>query len=114
MDPFIEGCGLWADFHNHLIEKIGEALADAIPSQYLVRTGERSYLVLTNQVDDEAHSFIPDVSISSDEGEGRQATSAAAVAEPAVGSAPFSMRAFCVAGLALRRYEDGTRGTDVK
>ena len=31
MDPDVEACGLWADFHNHLIEKIGERLADAAP-----------------------------------------------------------------------------------
>ena len=24
MDPYIEASGLWEDFHNHLIEKIGE------------------------------------------------------------------------------------------
>jgi len=24
MDPYIEACGLWGDFHTHLIEKIYE------------------------------------------------------------------------------------------
>ena len=46
MDPYIEACGLWGDFHSHLIEKIGEKLADVAPEHYLVRTGERSYVVL--------------------------------------------------------------------
>jgi len=42
MDPFIEACGLWEDFHPHLIEKIYEALADTVPEHYTVRSGERS------------------------------------------------------------------------
>jgi hypothetical protein len=46
MDPYIEVCGLWADFHTHLIEKIYEQLAEAVSERYLVRTGERSYVVL--------------------------------------------------------------------
>jgi len=49
MDPFIEACGLWEDFHSHLIEKIGEKLADTAPDHYLVRTGERSYVVLQEE-----------------------------------------------------------------
>ena len=38
MDPFIEGCGLWEDFHGHLIEKIFETLAVTVPAKYVVRT----------------------------------------------------------------------------
>ena len=45
MDPFIEGCGLWEDFHNHLVEKIFDYLAASVPERYVVRTGERSYIV---------------------------------------------------------------------
>jgi hypothetical protein len=44
MDLFIEACGLWEDFHSHLIEGIGEALAGALPEHYVVRTGRRAYL----------------------------------------------------------------------
>ncbi len=49
MDPYIEACGLWGDFHSHLIEKIGEKRADLAPEHYLVRTGERSYVVLVDE-----------------------------------------------------------------
>jgi hypothetical protein len=63
MDPFIEECGLWEDFHHHLVEKIGEQLADISPAQYLVRTGERSYLVLVESEGKEAYPFLPDVNI---------------------------------------------------
>ncbi len=54
MDPYIEACGLWEDFHSHLIEKIGEKLADLALDRYLVRTGERSYVVLAQEEHREA------------------------------------------------------------
>ena len=43
MDPYIEVCGLWGDFHHNLISEIQHALAEAAPEHYLVRAGERSY-----------------------------------------------------------------------
>jgi hypothetical protein len=48
MDPFIEGCGLWGDFHDALIQDIKNALAQRVPERYLVRTGERGYVVLAS------------------------------------------------------------------
>jgi hypothetical protein len=44
MDPYIEACGLWADFHFNLIAEITRALTAVVPERYLVRTGERSYV----------------------------------------------------------------------
>ncbi len=49
MDPFIESSGLWEDFHNHLVEKIGATLADLAPDHYLVRTGERSFILIQEE-----------------------------------------------------------------
>ncbi|CEF49279.1 unnamed protein product [uncultured bacterium] len=68
MDPYIEACGLWPDFHAHLIEKIFEVLADAVPERYLVRTGERSYVVLVGQEGKEDYPFLPDVRVTSPAG----------------------------------------------
>ncbi len=48
MDPYIEACGLWEDFHTHLVAQISDTLAEAAPPQYLVRAGERSYVVLVD------------------------------------------------------------------
>ena len=59
MDPYIEAFGLWGDFHSHLIEKIGEKLADAAPDRYLVRTGERSYIVLVESEGKKSYTFCP-------------------------------------------------------
>jgi hypothetical protein len=33
MDPFIEGCGLCEELHQHLIEDIYRYLADAVPDR---------------------------------------------------------------------------------
>jgi len=53
MDPYIEASGLWGDFHDSLIAEIKNALADCLPDRYIVRSGERSYVVLdaTNGAD---------------------------------------------------------------
>jgi Protein of unknown function (DUF4058) len=63
MDSYIETSGLWEDFHNHLVEKVGERLADAAPDRYLVRTGERSYVVLVESESKKSYAFLPDVSV---------------------------------------------------
>jgi hypothetical protein len=44
MDPYIEACGLWGDFHQSVIAEIKRGLARAAPERYLVRAAERSYL----------------------------------------------------------------------
>jgi len=46
MDPYIESCGLWDDFHGNLIGDIQRQLAERVPDRYVVRGGERSYIVL--------------------------------------------------------------------
>jgi hypothetical protein len=96
MDPYIEACGLWEDFHPHMIEKIYERLADAVPPRYLVRTGERSYLVLVEAEGKTSHPFVPDVSVTAPPSpkKTRKKSAATAVAEPEVGTDPVLMRAF--------------------
>ncbi len=49
MDPFIEASRLWEDFHNHLVESIAGVLADNVPQRYLVKTGERAYIVVFDE-----------------------------------------------------------------
>jgi hypothetical protein len=63
MDPYIEACGLWGDFHSHLIEKISEKLADVAPERYVVRTGERRYVVLQ---DEHREAFVETYEMSPD------------------------------------------------
>jgi hypothetical protein len=56
MDPYIEACGLWGDFHHDLISEIKHALAQAARERYLVRAGERSYVVLVE--DEHREAFV--------------------------------------------------------
>src|SRR5207245_11324467 len=46
MDPYIEAADLWEDFHSELIAEIKRALLRLVPDRYVIRTGERSYIVL--------------------------------------------------------------------
>jgi hypothetical protein len=63
MDPYIEACGLWEDFHNKLIGEIERALAPQLPEHYLVRAGERAYVVLVPETGVEERSILPDLGI---------------------------------------------------
>ncbi|MBI1914348.1 MAG: DUF4058 family protein [Planctomycetes bacterium] len=63
MDPYIEDCGLWGDFHFSLIAAIAKVLAEAAPEHYLVRIGERSYLVLVDEEDKASYPLPPDVRV---------------------------------------------------
>jgi hypothetical protein len=92
MDPFIEACGLWGDFHVRLIANVHDALADALPERYVVRSGERSYVVIEGANGEKSYFFEPDVKVIApttaetwDGGESSVATS---------GVAPMSLRAF--------------------
>lgn len=95
MDPYIEASGLWADFHNHLVERIGDSLADSTPERYLVRTGERSYVVLVEPRGKQEYPFLPDVSVTTRRGRKKPASKGTtAVAEPSGPAAPVEMRPF--------------------
>ncbi len=94
MDPFIEGCGLWEDFHGHLIEKVFDDLADRLPASYVVRTGERADVVLTDALTQTTHSFQRDVTVTGHDLHTPEKESATAVAEPETLTAPYSVRAF--------------------
>jgi hypothetical protein len=96
MDPYIEACGLWEDFHSHLIGQISEKLADAVPERYLVRSGERAYVVLVEEQGKMSRPFLPDVTISAPEGR-RKSTrkkGGAAVADAAEEAEAVTIRAF--------------------
>jgi hypothetical protein len=96
MDPYIEACGLWADFHDDLIHEIKRALAEVVPARYVVRTGERSYVVLIDSEGKDRHSFLPDVRVNKARSSGstEDLTRGTAVAEPALSLQPVPMRPF--------------------
>jgi hypothetical protein len=95
MDPYIEACGLWGDIHDDLINEIKRVLAQAAPERYLVRTGERSYVVLVEQEGKNSYPFLPDVSVTTQRGRKKPTKKGgAALAEPAGETEPVTMRAF--------------------
>ena len=67
MDPYIEACGLWEDFHSDLIGEIKSALGQILPEQYSARIGERAYITRASgkRFQTERHSMQGDVTIVS-------------------------------------------------
>ena len=96
MDPYIEACGLWEDFHHHFIEQVGQTLADTAPARYLVRTGERSYVVFVESEGKRERPLVPDVSLTAPERRKRppKKSGATAIAEVGSGVKPVVLRAF--------------------
>jgi hypothetical protein len=95
MDPYIEACELWESFHLNLVTHIAIHLADIAPERYVVRPGERSYLVLVRSEGKKEHPFLPDVSVTTPRSRQKGGKKGGtAVAEPAVEMKPHLMRAF--------------------
>jgi uncharacterized protein DUF4058 len=95
MDPYIEACGLWGDFHHDLISEIKHALARAAPERYLVRAGERSYVVLVEQEGKTSRPFLPDISVTTDRPKKpARKKGGTALAERVLKAEPVLMRAF--------------------
>lgn len=108
MDPYIEACGLWEDFHDTIVTEIKKALAEVVPDRYTVRSGERTYIVLAAPEDDLDASIQsqPDVAVLLPRGADgpRRADDSRRAPErelesgtPATGIAPVSMRALVTA-----------------
>jgi hypothetical protein len=64
MDPYIEACGLWEDFHDDLIHAIKQNIAPRLPDGYLARTGVRSYIVLMETEGKDENRAKPDITIT--------------------------------------------------
>src|SRR2546421_2468396 len=95
MDPFVEVFGLWEDFHHNLITEIQGAISAALPERYVVRAGERSYVVLSARNGDEEFLTQPDVGVArlTAARPAGEPTTAAVLEAPEGRSAPITMRA---------------------
>jgi hypothetical protein len=95
MDPYIEDCGLWPDFHSKLIGEIERGLAAKLPERYFIQTGERAYVVLAGPDEKETKPIYPDVGIekSGPVAHASESRGAVALAEPEVDTG-VPMRAF--------------------
>src|SRR5947209_10073947 len=63
MDPYIEACGLWGDFHDALIAEISRVVSEVLPRGYVARRGRRSYIELLDSEEKTEQHFEPDVTI---------------------------------------------------
>ncbi len=98
MDPYIEACRLWGDFHSHLIEKVYDALAAVVPERYVVRTGERSYVILVGADGKDRYPFIPDVRVYAPSSGPAEERSGRGIAVAEVPPGPIPMRPFIEEG----------------
>jgi hypothetical protein len=96
MDPYIEACGLWEDFHDTLVIGIRSTLARTVPDRYLVRSGERAYIVLepgephTGTYEHRAQS---DVAVLVEEKASASSAATAVLPETEAEDSPITMRA---------------------
>ena len=97
MDPYIEACGLWGDFHLHLIDEIQRALADVLPQRYIARTGVRSYVELIEEDGKESYPFIPDIRVTERSAKKPGKRKAQTALAERHGTEPVIMRAFIAA-----------------
>src|SRR5262249_35172808 len=96
MNPFIEGSGLWEDFHGDLIAEIKRVLAEQLPRGYLVRTRKRAYVILAEAEEKTQRPFVPDASVTSPR-RGKPAAAKERRGAPTASPAqiePLSLRAF--------------------
>jgi len=94
MDPYIEACHLWDDFHSTFIIEMKKALATLLPEAYVARTGERSYITLTAKNGEDEYRMQADATIAKPPRapEGTEQQGSVAVLEDEE-SAPVTMRA---------------------
>src|SRR5690242_4364409 len=67
MDPYIEACSFWADFHAHLLNEIKRALDGALPRKYRVRTAQRDVVEFVEKEEKEKRPIYPEM-IADEEG----------------------------------------------
>ena len=96
VDPYIEACGLWEDFHQLLIVKIYETIAPLLPQGYTVRAGVRSYIVLMEAEGKDENLAKPDIAITqpAKPKKPRKRNGVVAVAEPDAMADSVPLRAF--------------------
>src|SRR5262249_18585136 len=91
LDPFIESCGLWGDFHDRLIGALLHLLEESLPRHYVARMNQRSYIVLAEENGKGEHSFLPDVSVSTSTS---RPPARAQASEATTATEPVLLRAF--------------------
>jgi uncharacterized protein DUF4058 len=96
MDPYIETCGLWEDFHFLFIGSIYRAIAPVLPRGYTIETATRAYIVLMEAEGKKSHLMKPDVTVTEPLGrkKPRRKNGGVAIATPPTAVQSVPMRAF--------------------
>jgi len=96
MDPYIEACGLWEGFHNHLLYSIDEALARVLPRGYTSDIAVRRYVVLNTAEGKKEDLPSPDVTLTEPAGgkKPRRKKGSVTTAAPAAEAESVVMQAF--------------------
>lgn len=81
MDPYLEGRGVWPDFHNALIVAIRDALSPQVAPAYYIAVEERMYIVETERGDFVGRPDVAIIAADEDEAVGGVATAVATVAQ---------------------------------
>jgi len=95
MDPYLEACGLWEEFHFHLIGATYQALARQLPRGYTLEVATRAYIVMVEVEGKPPKLAKPDVAITEPAPAKhlRGSSAGVAVAEP-LATESVSLRAF--------------------
>jgi len=80
MDPYLEGSGLWPDFHTRFIAACADLLLDRLPTNYDARIDERVQLVTWSG--EPPRRFVPDVGVTRGPHSAGIVSSAGGVATP--------------------------------
>ncbi|HEV3079567.1 MAG TPA: DUF4058 family protein [Gemmataceae bacterium] len=103
MDPYIEACQLWDDFHHDLLLEIKGALAAQLPAGYVVRGSERTYLVMgPAEGQRQEHRFWSDVSVAST----GTAAAGTATVSPAVPASASEVNPVSIPALVETEYRE--------
>jgi hypothetical protein len=99
MDPYIETIGSWEDFHLDLIAEIKGSISAQLPERYVVRAGERSYVILSARGVEDEFLTQPEIGVAQlsrapqDSGKSSGGTATAVLEAPPGRPAPITMRA---------------------
>src|SRR5262245_64906599 len=63
MDPYIEGSGLWPDFHSSFLIYLRDAITALLPENYEARIEERMSLVALELPPEQGRPIRPDLAI---------------------------------------------------
>jgi hypothetical protein len=107
MDPYIEAVGQWEDFHHNLITEIQGAISAVLPKRYIVRAGERSYVVLSTRKGEDEFLTKPDVGVAELMTGGHTPAAAHAAAAAVLEAPPGRPAPISVRALVETEYREG-------